>query len=346
MKMHEKYMQQCLDLALKGLGAVSPNPMVGAVLVYEDRVIGTGYHERYGEAHAEVNCLHSVLEADKSFIAASTLYVSLEPCSHFGKTPPCADLIIANKIKKVIVACLDPNPLVAGRGVEKLEAAGIEVVTHVLEQESRKINKRFIVFHEQKRPYIILKWAVSVEGNFCPSDKSSFWLSNDESKKMVHQWRSAEDAILVGSGTALADNPSLTVREWQGRNPVRVMLDRDLKTPLHFNIYNEEANTIVFNLHKNEERGYVQWIQLPLKNFIEAAMKKMYDLHIQSVIIEGGLDILNQCMSLRYWDEIRVIQSNTSLIDGLKAPKIQEKSLHQQQLKQDLIYYYHNEQNL
>ena len=339
-------MQQCLDLALKGLGAVSPNPMVGAVLVYEDRVIGTGYHKRYGEAHAEVNCINSVQEADKPFIAASTLYVSLEPCSHFGKTPPCADLIIANKIKKVIVACLDPNPLVAGRGVEKLEAAGIEVVTHVLEQESRKINKRFIVFHEQKRPYIILKWAVSVEGNFCPSDKSSFWLSNDESKKMVHQWRSEEDAILVGSGTALADNPSLTVREWQGRNPVRVMLDRDLKTPIHFNIYNEEANTIVFNLHKNEERGHVQWIQLPSKNFIEAAMKKMYDLHIQSVIIEGGLDILNQCMSLRYWDEIRVIQSNTSLIDGLKAPKIQEKSLHQQQLKQDLIYYYHNEQNL
>ena len=339
-------MQQCLDLALKGLGAVSPNPMVGAVLVYEDRVIGTGYHKRYGEAHAEVNCINSVQEADKPFIAASTLYVSLEPCSHFGKTPPCADLIIAKKIKKVIVACLDPNPLVAGRGVEKLEAAGIEVVTHVLEQESRKINKRFIVFHEQKRPYIILKWAVSVEGNFCPSDKSSFWLSNDESKKMVHQWRSEEDAILVGSGTALADNPSLTVREWQGRNPVRVMLDRDLKTPIHFNIYNEEANTIVFNLHKNEERGHVQWIQLPSKNFIEAAMKKMYDLHIQSVIIEGGLDILNQCMSLRYWDEIRVIQSNTSLIDGLKAPKIQEKSLHQQQLKQDLIYYYHNEQNL
>ena len=339
-------MQQCLDLALKGLGAVSPNPMVGAVLVYEDRVIGTGYHKRYGEAHAEVNCINSVQEADKPFIAASTLYVSLEPCSHFGKTPPCADLIIANKIKKVIVACLDPNPLVAGRGVEKLEAAGIQVVTHVLEQESRKINKRFIVFHEQKRPYIILKWAVSVEGNFCPSDKSSFWLSNDESKKMVHQWRSEEDAILVGSGTALADNPSLTVREWQGRNPVRVMLDRDLKTPIHFNIYNEEANTIVFNLHKNEERGHVQWIQLPSKNFIEAAMKKMYDLHIQSVIIEGGLDILNQCMSLRYWDEIRVIQSNTSLIDGLKAPKIQEKSLHQQQLKQDLIYYYHNEQNL
>ena len=339
-------MQQCLDLALKGLGAVSPNPMVGAVLVYEDRVIGTGYHKRYGEAHAEVNCINSVQEADKPFIAASTLYVSLEPCSHFGKTPPCADLIIANKIKKVIVACLDPNPLVSGRGVEKLEAAGIEVVTHVLEQESRKINKRFIVFYEQKRPYIILKWAVSVEGNFCPSDKSSFWLSNDESKKMVHQWRSEEDAILVGSGTALADNPSLTVREWQGRNPVRVMLDRDLKTPIHFNIYNEEANTIVFNLHKNEERGHVQWIQLPSKNFIEAAMKKMYDLHIQSVIIEGGLDILNQCMSLRYWDEIRVIQSNTSLIDGLKAPKIQEKSLHQQQLKQDLIYYYHNEQNL
>ena len=339
-------MQQCLDLAIKGLGAVSPNPMVGAVLVYEGRVIGAGYHERYGEAHAEVNCLHSVQEADKPFIAASTLYVSLEPCSHFGKTPPCADLIIANKIKKVIVACLDPNPLVAGRGVEKLEAAGIEVVTHVLEQASRKINKRFIVFHEQKRPYIILKWAVSVEGNFCPSDKSSFWLSNEESKRMVHQWRSEEDAILVGSGTALADNPSLTVREWQGRNPIRVLLDRDLKTPLHFNIYNEDAKTIVFNLHKSEERERVQWIQLPLKNFIETAMKKMFDLHIQSVIVEGGLDILNQCMSLRYWDEIRVIQSNTSLIDGLKAPKIQEKSLHQQQLKQDLIYYYHNEQNL
>ncbi len=339
-------MQQCLDLAIKGLGAVSPNPMVGAVLVYEGRVIGAGYHERYGEAHAEVNCLHSVQEADKPFIAASTLYVSLEPCSHFGKTPPCADLIIANKIKKVIVACLDPNPLVAGRGIEKMEAAGIEVVTHVLEQESRKINKRFIVFHEQKRPYIILKWAVSVEGNFCPSDKSSFWLSNEESKKMVHRWRSEEDAILVGSGTALADNPSLTVREWQGRNPIRVLLDRDLKTPLHFNIYNEDAKTIVFNLHKSEERERVQWIQLPLKNFIETAMKKMFDLHIQSVIVEGGLDILNQCMSLRYWDEIRVIQSNTSLIDGLKAPKIQEKSLHQQQLKQDLIYYYHNEQNL
>ncbi len=339
-------MQQCLDLAIKGLGAVSPNPMVGAVLVYEGRVIGAGYHERYGEAHAEVNCLHSVQEADKPFIAASTLYVSLEPCSHFGKTPPCADLIIANKIKKVIVACLDPNPLVAGRGIEKMEAAGIEVVTHVLEQESRKINKRFIVFHEQKRPYIILKWAVSVEGNFCPSDKSSFWLSNEESKRMVHQWRSEEDAILVGSGTALADNPSLTVREWQGRNPIRVLLDRDLKTPLHFNIYNEDAKTIVFNLHKSEERERVQWIQLPLKNFIETAMKKMFDLHIQSVIVEGGLDILNQCMSLRYWDEIRVIQSNTSLIDGLKAPKIQEKSLHQQQLKQDLIYYYHNEQNL
>ena len=244
-------MNRCLQLAELAAGNVSPNPMVGAVLVYEDKIIGEGYHEKYGEAHAEVNYINSVKENQEHFIDKSTLYVSLEPCAHYGKTPPCADLIIKNNIKKVIIGCKDIYKEVAGRGIKKLQDAGVETVTGVLEKACFELNKRFFTFHERYRPYIILKWAQSVNGKTGAKNSDRLLISNDYTNRLVHKWRSEEASILIGTNTALKDNPSLTTRLWQGKNPVRIIIDRELQLPSKLNVFNNESKTIIFNLIKN-----------------------------------------------------------------------------------------------
>jgi diaminohydroxyphosphoribosylaminopyrimidine deaminase/5-amino-6-(5-phosphoribosylamino)uracil reductase len=339
----EKYMHRCLELAEKGLGHVSPNPMVGAVLVHNDRVIGEGYHAFWGGPHAEVNCLASVTDNDRQYIGDSTLYVNLEPCSHHGKTPPCVDLILAHQIKKVVIGNEDPNPLVAGRGIQILRDASVEVVTDVLSSVCQYFNRRFFTFHQQHRPFLLLKWAQSKEGNFCPIDKSKFWLSTAATKKIVHTWRCEEDAILIGTGTALADNPSLTVREVSGRNPIRILIDKDLKVPATAAIFDEAAKTLVYNLVENKESQYQQYIQLPDQDFLPALLQSLYLQHIQSVIIEGGLATLQAFLEAGLWDEARVIFTPTILSNGLKAPVIPAIPFKRISIDDtDMIHYYTN----
>lgn len=338
----EKYMHRCLAIAEKGRGQVSPNPLVGSVLVYNDRVIGEGYHAFFGRPHAEVNCVASVAEEDRKHIRESTLYVNLEPCSHHGKTPPCVDLILAHQIKKVVVGSKDPNPLVAGRGIQKLRDANVEVITDILVKDCQHVNRRFFTFHQQQRPYLILKWAQSIEGNFCPVDTSKFWLSTPATKKIVHEWRRDEDAILIGAGTAIADNPSLTVREVEGRNPIRILIDKDLIVPITATIYDNASKTIVYTLQESRSLNNHRYIQLPDNNFLPALLHSLYQLQIQSVIIEGGLFTLQQFIQEDLWDEARIIHTQTSISNGLAAPVIPGIPFKKTSIETDMIHFYTN----
>jgi diaminohydroxyphosphoribosylaminopyrimidine deaminase/5-amino-6-(5-phosphoribosylamino)uracil reductase len=323
MSSNEIFMSRCLDLAVKGMGTVSPNPMVGAVLVHEGRIIGEGYHEQYGKAHAEVNCINNVKEQDRHLIPDSTIYVSLEPCAHHGKTPPCADLIIVNEIKHVVVGSDDPNPLVAGKGVAKLRDAGIKVTEHVMQQECDFLNRRFMTFHSQHRPYIILKWAQSADGFFAPDDARQLWLTNEYSKKLVHRWRTEEDAILVGTKTALIDDPQLTARLWEGRNPVRILIDLDLKVPAESRIFDEEAMTLVYNSVKEGFEFGTAYIKVDRDAYIpQQIAADLYHRKIQSVIIEGGAYTINQFIAAGLWDEARIFNSPTALSSGIPAPHV------------------------
>lgn len=304
----EIYMQRCLELAQLGMGKVSPNPLVGCVIVHGNRIIGEGYHEQFGQAHAEVNAIASVKEEDRPLLSSASLYVNLEPCSHHGKTPPCADLLVSKKIRRVVIAMSDPNPLVAGAGIRVLESAGIKVKCGILETQARELNRRFITFMTQHRPYIILKWAQSAEGNFCPSSKKKFWLSGPEARIAVHKWRSEEDAVLVGAGTVISDDPELTVREYCGRNPLRVVFDPDSKLSRSFKVFDGNAETLHF--------------QGPFKTqaMLHELIETLYNKSIQSLIVEGGLHTLNEFISSNLWNEARVIQTPGPLPDGLKAP--------------------------
>ncbi|MFI5142155.1 MAG: bifunctional diaminohydroxyphosphoribosylaminopyrimidine deaminase/5-amino-6-(5-phosphoribosylamino)uracil reductase RibD, partial [Bacteroidia bacterium] len=257
-----QYMQRCLELAEKGLGNVASNPMVGCVIVHNNVIIGEGYHQKYGEAHAEVNAIASVV--NKNLLAESTVFVSLEPCSHHGKTPPCSDLLIEHKVKRVVIACLDTNPLVAGKGIAKLRNAGIELFTGVLEKEARELNKRFFTYHEKKRPYIILKWAQTKDGfisKLPPFIREENWITNNESKKLVHTWRAQEQAILVGTTTALLDNPALTVRLTEGKSPIRILIDKELKVPFINPIFSNVTETIVFTEKKEVSANNITYHQ-------------------------------------------------------------------------------------
>jgi diaminohydroxyphosphoribosylaminopyrimidine deaminase/5-amino-6-(5-phosphoribosylamino)uracil reductase len=317
----EKYMSRCIQLAGNGMGHVAPNPMVGAVLVYNDRIIGEGYHQKYGEAHAEVNCLNSVREENKKLIEKSTMYVSLEPCSHYGKTPPCADLIIRNNIKKVIIGIRDINRKVNGTGIEKLRNAGVEVITGILEKECKELNKRFFTFHTLQRPYLILKWAQSADGKIGSANKERILISNEYSNRLVHKWRSEEAAILIGTHTALKDDPLLTTRLWKGGNPVRVVIDKDLALPSSLHIFNDEADTIIFNLVKDSVDKNVRFIRLAGKNFLQEMLHSLYENDIQSVLIEGGAKTLQSFIDTGLWDEARVITNEEMIIEnGIAAP--------------------------
>jgi len=316
-------MSRCIQLAKLGAGNVAPNPMVGGVLVYENKIIGEGYHQRFGEAHAEVNCINNVAEENKSLIEKSTMYVSLEPCAHHGKTPPCSDLIIQKKIKKVIVGCQDIFKEVAGKGIEKLENAGVEVITGVLEHECRDLNRRFFTFHQKQRPYIILKWAQSANGKIGSDGNERILISNDYSNRLVHKWRSEEAAILVGTNTVLKDDPSLTTRLWKGNNPVRVVIDKELKIASSFKIFNEEAKTIVFNVLKNAAEKNVQFIKLNRQSFLKEMLHSLFENNIQSVLVEGGTKTLQSCIDAGLWDEARIITNKEMIIEnGVAAPEM------------------------
>lgn len=315
-------MQRCLQLAEMGAGQVAPNPLVGAVLVYAGRIIGEGYHQKYGEAHAEVNCINSVAETDREFIAGSTLFVSLEPCAHFGKTPPCADLIVEKKIPNVVIGCRDSFNEVNGRGIEKLKQGGVEVAVGVLEKECVALNKRFFTFHNRQRPYIILKWAQSNDGKIAGEGSSRIFISNETSNRLVHKWRSEEAAILVGTNTAITDDPMLTTRLWAGKNPLRLVIDRELKLPAHLHLFDGNIETVVFNYLKQEDDGMLHYRQLNRENdLLQQLLSDLYEREIQSVLVEGGAKLLQSFIDAGLWDEARVI-SNTKMEigKGLDAP--------------------------
>ena len=315
-------MKRCLDLAAKGAGSVAPNPMVGAVLVFNEIIIGEGYHEVYGAAHAEVNCLNAVLPAQTHLIPLSTLYVSLEPCAHFGKTPPCADLIIQHKIPRVVIGCRDPFKEVNGKGIEKLKSAGIEVISGVLESACREMNKRFLCFHTLQRPYIILKWAQSANGKIAGNKEERIYISNTYSNTLVHKWRSEEAAILVGTRTALTDNPVLNTRHWPGKPPVRIVLDLQLRLPVTLQLFNQQQPTVVLNFFKNETNGQVRYYQLKQeKSLVAQICDALYALNIQSVLVEGGAQLLQTFIDAGCFDEWRIITNQLLEIPrGLSAP--------------------------
>ncbi|MDP4284688.1 MAG: bifunctional diaminohydroxyphosphoribosylaminopyrimidine deaminase/5-amino-6-(5-phosphoribosylamino)uracil reductase RibD [Bacteroidota bacterium] len=338
----EKYMSRCIELAKLAAGQVAPNPMVGAVLVYEDKIIGEGYHKKYGEPHAEVNCINSVADENKALIEKSSLYVSLEPCSHYGKTPPCVDLIIKNNIKKVVIGCKDIYKEVAGKGLAKLQNAGTGVVLGVLENECKELNKRFFTFHQKIRPYIILKWAQSANGKTGSLDRKRILISNEYSNRIVHQWRSEEAAILVGTNTALKDNPALTTRLWEGNNPVRIVIDTENKLPSNLEIFNRDAQTIIFNFHKNSIENNIRHIKLETSDFVEQLLNSLFENNIQSVLIEGGTKTLQSFIDSGLWDEARIIINQELIIEnGLASPGLTNATLKKQERYfSDLISYY------
>ena len=308
----ELYMMRCLQLAVMAEGQTSPNPMVGAVVVHDGKIIGEGYHHRAGEPHAEPNAIASV--RDESLLKEATMYVSLEPCSHWGKTPPCADLIVRKGLKKVVIATLDPNPKVAGRGVKILQDAGVEVVVGVLEEEARWLNRRFMTVQEKHRPYVILKWAETADGiiDVCREEKGNgpIRISNSVTKTLNHQVRVEEDAIMVATCTALLDDPHLTVTKWTGRNPVRVLLDRALRVPADYRIFDGEARTIVFcetRDTRHETRDNVEFVEIDFeKNIVQNILDELYKRGIMSIIIEGGAKWLQTVIDSGLWDEARV----------------------------------------
>lgn len=337
-------MQRCIDLARKGAGQVSPNPMVGAVLVHNNRIIGEGWHKQYGEAHAEVNCVSSVAENDRPLISQATMYVSLEPCAHFGKTPPCADLIIREKIPDVVVGCIDTFSKVAGKGIARLEAAGINVTTGILEQECRLLNKRFFTKQEQNRPYLILKWAESEDGFIAPERGQRVMLSNTYSQSLVHKMRSEEDAIMVGYQTALLDDPTLNNRYGKGKQPLRIIIDPELKLPDTLKIFDRQQPTLMINNHKDTETDGIIFKKTdPGKNTAEAIVE-ILPSHINSVIIEGGRKTLQLFIDAGLWDEAVFFNTKHILQSGTKAPVLKDYSLSQHfSLAQDSIKIYHHE---
>ncbi|WP_410504196.1 bifunctional diaminohydroxyphosphoribosylaminopyrimidine deaminase/5-amino-6-(5-phosphoribosylamino)uracil reductase RibD [Flavobacterium sp. J49] len=323
MKIEEIYIKRCIQLAKNGLGNTYPNPLVGSVIVYDGKIIGEGWHRKAGEAHAEVNAINSV--KDKSLLTKSTIYVSLEPCSHFGKTPPCCDLIIKHKIPKVVIGTVDPNSKVAGAGIKRLIENGCHVTVGILEKECNELNKRFFTFHKKKRPFIILKWAESKDGFIAPltkEKKEPVWISNVFSRQLTHKWRSEEQAILVGTQTVLDDNPKLDVRDWTGENPIRIVLDRTGKITTDYDVKDEKTKTIVFTEQENLISGENIIFESVIfdKQLTQKIIGILYQYNIQSVIVEGGNKTLQTFIDNNLWDEARVFIGNIALDEGIKAP--------------------------
>jgi len=341
---NEFFMQRCLELAAMGAGQVAPNPMVGAVLVHQGRIIGEGYHRQYGQAHAEVNCVNSVAEEERSLIPLATMYVSLEPCAHHGKTPPCADLIVSQGIKQVLIGCIDTFSAVAGKGIEKLEKAGVQVQTGVLEAACRQINRRFFTFHEQKRPYIVLKWAQSNNGLVAGADGAPVRISNSYSDRMVHKWRSEEMGILVGTRTAIKDNPRLNNRLWTGKDPVRLVIDREMKVPRSHHVWDGSIPTIFITAAAADTHGLTESMSLDFSAaLLPQLMKQLHQRQIQSILVEGGPHVLQQFIAAGLWDEARVITGTATLPEGPAAPVLTNAALtHTMQVAGDRIDFYHS----
>ena len=338
MNAHEIYIKRCLELAKNGLPSAMPNPSVGAVIVYQNKIIGEGYTSKYGGNHAEVNAINSV--KDKLLLSKSTLYVSLEPCSHFGKTPPCADLIIKNKIENVVIGTLDSNEKVAGEGIKKLVEAGINVTVGVLEKECKDINKRFFTFHEKKRPYIILKWAESLDGFIAPISRENqepIWITNFISRQLVHKWRSEEQAILVGTKTVLDDNPKLDVRDWNGKNPTRIILDKIGKISSDYNVKDKKVNTIIITEQENfQSSDYLHYEKCIFDNqLVTRICEILYKNNIQSVLIEGGTKTIQSFIDATIWDEARIFKGTIIFENGIKAPILNYKNATNQTIIND-----------
>ena len=338
-----KYISRCLQLAELGAGYVAPNPMVGAVLVCDDKIIGEGYHRHYGEAHAEPNAINSVKNTD--LLKQSTLYVNLEPCSHYGKTPPCADLIVSSGIPRVVIGTLDPNPKVAGRGVEILRKAGVEVVVGVLEVECRELNKRFFIFQEQKRPYVLLKWAQTKDG-FMDRVRTTvteppLQISNNITRQLTHKMRSENQSILVGANTVLLDNPSLTVRNWSGKSPVRIGIDRQRRIPDDFNLLDGSISTIIFTEKDEVNKLHVEFVKIDFStNSVKNILSEIYKRNIHSVLVEGGPTILNSFIESGLWDEANIEIAPLRIAEGMAAPVLQIQPIsHQTFNGHDWLFY-------
>ncbi len=349
----ETFMLRALQIARNGLGQTAPNPMVGAVIVHKNRIIGEGFTSAFGGPHAEVNAINAV--SDTALLKSSALYVTLEPCSHQGKTPPCADLIIKTGIRKVFIGLQDPHEKVAGQGIEKLKAAGCTVEVGILKDACAAHHKRFLTYHIKKRPYIILKWAETLDGFIAPDamrrgqDKKPYWITNERSRQLVHKWRGEEQAILVGTNTALADNPKLNLRDWKGRPPIRIVIDRTLKIPKDSHLLDGSQPTMVLT-EVNEAQNYREGITYKLidfnKNGAESICAALYDAQVQSVIIEGGSATLNTFMQDNLWDEARVFKGATTFGTGLRAPQITGTLVAQTQLMGDqLIVLLHDKEH-
>ncbi len=331
-------MQRCLELANLGRGYVSPNPMVGCVIVHEGKIIGEGYHRKFGEAHAEVNAVASV--ADKDLLKESTVYVNLEPCSHYGKTPPCVDLLVKHRVKKVVIANMDTHPKVAGEGIRKLREAGIEVITGILNRQGHELNKRFFTQIERNRPYLVLKWAQSSDGFIAHSNYDSKWISNEYSRQLVHKWRSEEDAILVGTKTVFHDNPRLNVRNGAGRDPVRMVIDRFLKLSDKLHVFDRSQKTLVYNLLKHEEHENLILVRLDEQNFLEQLLHDANGRGIQSILIEGGAQTIQYFVDQGLWDEARVFSSPRFMGKGIEAPVLKGNLLHTESVMTDKLWYF------
>lgn len=331
MQTNEYYIKRCIEIAKGGLGSVAPNPMVGCVIVHNHKIIGEGYTSPYGGPHAEVNAINAV--KDPSLLNESTLFVTLEPCSHFGKTPPCSDLIIKHKIPKVVIGCIDDNEQVAGKGIAKLRDSGCEVTVGVLEEECKEHHKRFFTFHKKKRPYVILKWAQTIDGYIAPlhkSEKKPVWITNAYSRQMVHRWRAEEQAILVGTNTVVEDNPSLTVRDWTGKHPIRILLDQHNRLSKDHHVFDGKVTTHVIS---NADIDFSRPIAKQIVQYL-------YKKDINSVIIEGGSKTLNTFIDEGLWDEARIFTGNVEFNEGINAPKLKARMISEAQLLDDKLQIY------
>ena len=333
MNIDEVYIKRCIQIAKNGLGTTRPNPMVGAIIVFKDKIIGEGFTSAYGGSHAEVNAIKSV--TNKHVLSKATLYVTLEPCSHYGKTPPCSDLIIEHNIPNVVIGCVDDNPEIAGKGIRRLKAAGCNVTVGVLEAECKAHHKRFFTFHNRKRPYVILKWAETSNGFIAPKTKAKkapVWITNLYSRQLAHKWRAEEQSILVGTNTVLEDNPSLTVRDWTGEHPIRILIDRQSKLSSNYNIFNDKSKTITLD----------NFILPQPKDIAQRICTELHKNNINSVIIEGGLQTLQTFINENLWDEAYVFNGASTFNDGIKAPEFSGNLISEKQIANDTLKHYEN----
>lgn len=333
------YMKRALELASLGMGKVSPNPMVGCVIVHEGKIIGEGYHQVYGGPHAEVHAVNSV--ADQELLREATAYVTLEPCAHWGKTPPCANLLVDRGLKKVVIAAVDSNPLVGGKGIDILRKASIDVEVGILEKEARWQNRRFFTQIEKKRPYVILKWAQTQDGFVARQDYSSKWISGSLSRQLVHRWRSEEDSILVGKNTALHDNPRLDVRDWVGKNPLRIVLDSRLALPQTLHLFDRSIPTLCYNTLKSAVTENLEFVKTEGDFPIHALLADLHSRKVQSLIVEGGSHILGQFISAGLWDEARVFTGKAKFETGIPAPTLNQNPTESLTIGEDILNIYH-----